>query len=131
NRIPAHVHAIHESATLRQLALVRAYRLTLSQDFSRDALANLALRATVFQQEIIGMRVDVDKPGRDNETFGVYLALSLARRNASNRDDAITVNGQVALEPRIAAAVDDSPIAYEQIVCWLGGRQYGGPVDHN
>ena len=71
--------------------------------------------------------VDVDAAGRDVLARGVELALAAAR-DLADLDDAIAVDGDVALADLRAAAVHQGPTANHQIVhASLPPRRSGAP----
>ena len=63
----------------------------------------------------------VDEAGRDDQALGVDLALGRPRRHPADGDDAVAADRHVAVEPRIAAAVDDLAVADDEVVGRLGG----------
>src|SRR5207247_864751 len=84
-----------------------------------DSLANFALRIAVFEKKKIGVRVHVDEARRDDEAFGIDYALRRARKRAADGDQSIAANRHLAVEPRVAGAVDDPAIANQEIVTVL------------
>jgi hypothetical protein len=103
------------------LALDRAGGGALAQDLGGHALADLALGMAVLQQQQVGVRVHVDEAGGDDQPGGVEGAPGRPRHPADG-GDAIAAHGNVAAEPRVAAAVDDGSVADEQVVGRFGRR---------
>ncbi len=99
-----------------QLAPVGTGRAAFAQDLGGDALANLALGIAVFEQREVGMRMDVNEAGCHDQTAGVNLAFAGAGRDASEGRDFVAPDGQIAVPPGIAAAIDNLAVADDQIV---------------
>ena len=61
----------------------------------------------------------VDESGRDDQAAGIDFASGLAGRHPAHGNDALAANGDVAVKPGIAGAVDDPPMADDQVVARL------------
>jgi len=62
------------------------------------------------------MCVQVDEPRRDGQPRGVDLAGGRRADQVTDRGDPLAVDGRVGGPPGRARAVDDSPVADDQIV---------------
>src|SRR5205807_110153 len=109
-----------------EFALERPGRLSFAKDFGRHALTNFALGVAVFQEDVVGMRMHVDEAGSNDQSLGVDLAASRARRHPADSDNVIAANCGVAAEPRVAAAIHDRAVANQQVVSRLGRPRYSG-----
>src|SRR5262249_52103013 len=84
------------------------------QNLRRDALRQHVLGA----DEAIGCRVavDVDEPGRNEETGSVELHGRTLARHAADARDRAGRHGDVGLIARIPGAVDDRAVADDDVV---------------
>jgi hypothetical protein len=81
-----------------------------------DALTDLRLVLRLGEDHQPGVRVHVDEPGADHAAGGVDDAPGLdAGRVAAQDADALVLDGDGAVEARVARAVDDEPSADEQV----------------
>ena len=62
------------------------------------------------------------KPGATTRPFASIVALGLAFRHAADGDDLVARDGDIAVEPRVAGAVDDAAVADDEVVLRLGGN---------
>src|SRR5262249_51147193 len=78
----------------------------------------------VLQDREVRVRMDVDEARRDDQALGVNLALALARHLAEG-GDLVALDGEVAVIPRIAGAVDELAVADDQVIggVWLRRRR--------
>jgi hypothetical protein len=67
--------------------------------------------------------VNVDETGREYLAFGVDRLRCACGSNAADAHDASAFDCHIRTEPRIAAAVDDSPAANDEIVRLRGQRR--------
>ncbi len=94
----------------------------MADHLGRDALADLALGARVERQREVGMGLDVDEAGRDDEALGVDRMRRIgARRIGAERGDAVSGNGDIGAIGFGAAAVDDAAAANENVALRSGG----------
>src|SRR5438045_4738786 len=61
------------------------------------------------------MRVDIDKPGRDDKPRRIDLARALALRHLADRRDAIPRDSDIGLPARPAGAIDHRAAAQDPI----------------
>ena len=62
------------------------------------------------------MGVQIDEAGRHDQSARVDLPLRCRASQAADSDDAIAAHADVSRKPRIASAVDDVAVAYQQVV---------------
>src|SRR5262249_41942356 len=116
------------NAWRRQLSLIGADGIAFAEDVGGHTLANLALGEAVFEECEIGMRVDVDEAGSDDQASGVADAFRLGVCDGADGDDLAGTDGGIAVEAGRAAAVHDLAAADEKVV----GRFVGeAPRDEN
>src|SRR5262245_42865213 len=71
------------------------------------------------------MRMHVDEARRHDQTRGINGAVRLAR-NATNLHDAVPLDSDVAVEPRVSRPIHDPSVADDEIVFRGGGASAGG-----
>src|SRR6185295_5768514 len=98
----------------RQLSLIRPGGTALAEHVGRHALEDLAHRPAIFEDGEIGMGVHVDEAGRDDEALGVDFALALGG-DPADRGDLAALDGEVAVEPGVARAIDDLAVAKNEV----------------
>ena len=62
----------------------------------------------------------VDEPRRDDQIGGINHPLRIAR-GASEGDNSISFGGHIAVEPRVARAIDNFTAADDEVVFRPGG----------
>jgi len=82
-------------------------RSILAGHFGRHALADLALRLRVHEQDEIGVRMDVDEPGRECQALEIELLGCRRREPRADRRNAVPGHRDVHLDRRGATAVVD------------------------
>src|SRR5207253_9612099 len=84
--------------------------------FGSYSLSDLKLQLRLGDDHHTGMDVNVDEPGTDHAAGGVDNGPDLnARRVATQGADALVLDGDGAVEARVARVVDDEPSADEQV----------------
>ena len=62
------------------------------------------------------------KPGATTSPFASMVRFALPVRHAADRDDPVAADRDIAVEPRVAGAVDDAAVADDEVVLRLRGR---------
>ena len=78
---------------------------SFSQDLGGDALANLALRVTIFQQQVIRMGMDVNEAGCHHQALGVNGQFAFPGKLGADGHDSVTPDGQICVKPGVSRAV--------------------------
>ena len=90
-----------------------------------DAHADEVLRPR-HVRDVVGVGVDVNEPGRNDQACRVNFGLGIAGDSA-NASDAPVLDGDVGEEGRVAGAVHDPAMADDHVV----GFGHGGPAASN
>ena len=94
----------------------RGGEAAVAQHFGGDALADLALRPWIQRQGEVGVRVNVDKAGRDHLSGGIDDASALPGLAAVNRHNTSVGDRHIGDTARCAAAIDHFSPTNHQIV---------------
>ncbi len=102
-------------ARLGRKSVPRRRRRALAGDVERDALPDLALRRAVGQQRHLGVRVEVDEAGRDDQARRIDRPSRRLAVERPDRGDAIAANADVRPNGRAAGAVQHLPAANDDV----------------
>ena len=61
------------------------------------------------------MRMSVDKARRQRQPIGIDIPVRLIDAKVADREDTVTFNGHIGLEPRLAQTIEHRGIADDQI----------------
>ena len=103
----------------------------MADHLAGDALAELAVRLRVKGQRPIGMRVDVDKPGRDDPFGGVNNMIGLHGDLLVDGGDSPVFNQDIGEAAGLPGAIHNGAVLNKD--CWhslhLSRICLGPPVD--
>ena len=109
----------------QHLAAQRGRRAALAEHLRGHALCHLAHHPRIAAQERAGgATLDVDEPRRHHHSRGVKPlpgGRTTQRAPRGNRGNAVAGDGDVAVEPRGARAVDHAPVLDDEIVARPSG----------
>ena len=89
-------------------------------DLGRDALRDLAARPAIAQEGEVGMAVDVDEAGRDDETGRVDDPSRLGIAKIADRGDPVAHDADIRSTPWRIEPIDDLPVADDEVVHRVG-----------
>ena len=81
-------------------AVARRRRRALAHDVERHALAHLALRRAVGEERHLGVRVEVDEAGRDDEARSRRSCAARCGREIADGDDAVAPDADIGADGR-------------------------------
>ena len=85
----------------------RDRRAAVAADLGRDPLPDLSFAQWVYEPELVGMRVNVDEPGRQRESFAGDALVCITVGEIPDRDDPAVRDGDVGRVRNAAQAVVD------------------------
>ena len=95
----------------------RRHRHTvLAKDVRGHALADRGLVQRVDEKRQIAVHVGVDEPGGDGPVGRVDPVGRIRGREPPDRGDAVALDAEVAVVPRVPGAVDDPPALNQNVV---------------
>ena len=98
---------------------------TFAGYLGRNALGDLAGGTIVDEHIELGLALDVDKPGRDDQTRGIYPLRSGGIAQIANGADAVAANPDIPNKPGSAGAIHDAGSRnYEIEVGLLGATRH-------
>src|SRR5262249_4284581 len=101
-------------------AFERGHRLAFSDHIERHALAHLAFGIAVCQDGDVGVRVQIDETRRNHHPLRIDHALAERGIEFADPGDAAILYRHVAIEPGIAAAIDDLAVCNDDIITGVG-----------
>ena len=78
-------------------------------------MPDIALRAAILDQGLVGPTQHVDEAGGDGQSLGIHLG-SASSLHGAHRNDAVSLDRNVTHERRSALAVVDRAVANHDIV---------------
>ncbi len=93
----------------------RAGGAAIADDDAGDAIVHHRIAVGILDDEGVHMGMRIDETGRDHMPFGVDLFLAAAEIFADG-GDLIAIDGDIRLESRTAAAVDDVAVFDDYIM---------------
>lgn len=78
-----------------------------AEHFGRDALERLAREVGLLEEPAVGVVMDVEKAGTDDEAPGIHDAPGRVGRELAEARDAVPLHGDVERTAAAARAVDD------------------------
>ena len=100
----------------------------IADDLERDALVDRACRARIDQQRVVGMAVDVDEAGRDDETGGIDTWRIRGNLRRTDRGDAVALDQDIGNDRRAAGAVMHLAAADQAPSLGIRTAQRGGDL---
>src|SRR5262249_20347593 len=104
-------------------AFERGHRLAFPDHIERHALAHLAFGIAVGQDGQIGVGVQIDETRRNHHPLRIDHALAERGIEFADPGDAAIFHCHVAVEPGIAAAVDDLAVGDDDIIAGVGSAR--------
>src|SRR5580704_12159406 len=80
----------------------------------------------IFEKKIVGVRVDVDESGRNDQSFDIDNPFGFAIRKAAYGNELVPRDGHISVKPRIATSINDASIANNEVILRVRSRKREG-----